>query len=236
MLKNNRLSLRNCKKCYLFLMIFAFIMLITAISDKQQQILTDRLPWQITTLESGNTKVFGITLNQSTMKEALKNLQSFPETALFVHKDGRRNLEAYFSSISLDGLTAKMVLEYGVGDDIKDHLIEGSIKKEGTPSGAFKYTPNEQDMLDALDAPVISITYIPYAQFDEEIILQRFGIASKVIELNAHAKVLLFPQLGLSLTYDTEAKELLQYVSPINFDRLVSLATAAAEAKNSQNQ
>ena len=225
MTMTRKFGLKHCKKCYLFLIVLGFIILITSISDKRFNISSDNLPWQISLLEDGNTKVFGITLNKTTVREALQTLNAYPEIAVFEHTDGRQNLEAYISSISLSGLTAKVILEYGVNKETMDRYIRGNINKEGTPSGAFKYKLNEEDSIEALNAPVISISYFPYAQFDDEIILLRFGVADEIIELNDKSSVYLYPKLGLSITYNLQEKDVLQYVSPAHFDRLRKLAT-----------
>lgn len=230
MTMTRKFGLKDCKKCYLFLIILGFVILITAISDKRFNISSDNLPWQITLLENGNSKVFGITLNKTTIREALQALNAFPEIAVFEHNDGRQNLEAYISSVSLSGLTAKVILEYGVDKETMDRYIRDNIDKTGTPSGAFKYKLNEEDSIEALQAPVISISYFPYAQFDDEIILQRFGITDEIIELNDKSSVYLYPKLGLSITYNLEEKEVLQYVSPAHFDRLRELATAKIDS------
>lgn len=219
-----KFNLKHCKKCYLFMIVFGFVILISSINDKQSTISNDKLPWQITVSKEGNSKVFGIVLDQTSMRDALKILHTFPETAVFEHKNGRKNLEAYISSVSLSGLTAKMILEYGVSDEDLKRYIKDSVNREGTPSGAFKYEPNEHDILEAMHAPVVSISYIPYAQFDDEIILQRFGVATETIEVSDKTSVLLYPDLGLSITYNKDGKEVLQYVSPANFDRLKQLA------------
>lgn len=216
----SKFGLKHCKKCYLFLIILGFVILITAINDKRYQITPDNLPWQITINQSGQSSVFGITLKQTTMRDAFKTLNAFPETALFAHESGRKTLEAYISSVSLSGLTAKIILEYDVSDADLQRYIEGSVKKEGMPSGAFKYTLNEEDLIEAMQAPVASISYIPYAQFDDEIILQRFGIASETINVDDNLSILLYPDLGLSISYNKEAKEILQYVAPEDFQRL----------------
>lgn len=227
----SKFGLKHCKKCYLFLIVFGFVILITAINDKRYQITSDDLPWQVTINQSGQSSVFGITLKQTTMREAFKTLNVFPETALFAHESGRKTLEAYISSVSLSGLTAKIILEYDVSDADLQRYIEGSIKKEGMPSGAFKYALNESDLLEAMQAPVASISYIPYAQFDDEIILQRFGIASETIEVDDNLSILLYPDLGLSISYNKEDKEILQYVAPADFQRLKEMTV-----KNTKRQ
>jgi len=220
----SKFGLKHCKKCYLFMIIFGFVILITAINEKRYSISSDSLPWQITIVENGNSKVFGITLKQTTVREALEILQTFPESAVFEHKNGRKNLEAYISSIVLSGLSAKMIIEYDIDDETLDRYIKDSIEKDGTPSGAFKYKLNEQDAIEAMQAPVKSISYIPYAQFDDEIILQRFGTADEIIEVNENTSILLYPEQGLSITYNKEEKEVLQYVTPSDFKRLKELA------------
>lgn len=221
-----KFGLKNCKKCYLFLIIFAFVILITSMNDKRFNIKSDNLPWQITLTENSHTKVFGIVLNETSMRDALMTLKAFPETAAFVHADGRRNLEAYISSVSLSGLSAKMILEYSINEEDLDRYIQGSVDKKGMPSGAFKYDINEADILEAMQLPIQSISYIPYAQFDEEIILQRFGPAEETVTIDENISVLLYPNVGLSITYNKDGKDLIHYVDPADFDRLRKLSQA----------
>jgi len=234
----SKFGLKHCKKCYLFLIIFGFVILITAINDKRYQITPSNLPWQITITESGQSNVFGITLGQTTLRDAFQVLKVYPETALFAHKDGRKSLEAYISSLSLSGLTAKMILEYDVTDESKQRYIKGSVDREGMPSGAFKYKLNEEDLLQAMQSKVKSISYIPYAQFDDEIIMQRFGLAAETIKVDEQSSILLFPDLGLSIAYNQEEKEILQYVAPDQFDRLKQLAyeTASQARKTTEDK
>lgn len=220
----SKFGLKNCKKCYLFLIVFAFIILISSINEKRYTISSDTLPWQIVTSEDGQqSTVFGITLNKTNARDALQKLEAFPETAIFQHEDGRTNLEAFISSVTLSGLSAKIILEYNADKKTLARYIEQSIDKKGTPSGAFKYELSEPDALEAMQATIISINYIPYAQFDDEIIQQRFGIAEEILEVDETTSVYLYPKLGLSITYNKKGKEILQYVAPADFERLRKL-------------
>ena len=219
--------LKNCKKCYLFLIVLGFVMLVTAISDKSLEITATRLPWQIDVSTDGLSNVFGISLSKTSMREAIDLLGSFPDTALFEHKNGRRNVEAYFGSVNIEGITAKLVLEYELDENTLDRLISNSIKREGTPSGAFKYELDERDRIALLSSPITSITYVPFVEFDEDIILQRFGLATETVQINEHASFWLYPELGLSILYDTENKEVLQYVAPRDFYRIYDMVSEA---------
>lgn len=217
----SKFGLKNCKKCYLFLIVFAFVILISSINSKRYTIASDTLPWQITVSEDGKSStVFGITLNKTSAHDALKQLNAFPETAIFQHADGRTNLEAYIGSVTLSGLSAKIILEYNASEETLERYISQSVDKKGTPSGAFQYELSEPDALEAMQTTIKSISYIPYAQFDDEIILQRFGNATETIEIDEKSTVLLYPKKGLSITYNKEDKEILQYVAPADFERL----------------
>ena len=68
-----KFGLRHCKKCYLFLIIFGFVILITAINDKRYEISPDNLPWKIKTVRPGQTQVFGIILDETSMRDAFKS-------------------------------------------------------------------------------------------------------------------------------------------------------------------
>ncbi len=206
------------------MIVLAFVILITSINEKRYTISSDTLPWQITVSEDGqNSTVFGITLNKTSARDALQKLSAFPEMAVFQHANGRTNLEAYISSVTLSGLSAKMILEYNADEETLERYINQSVDKKGTPSGAFKYELSEPDGIEAMQTSIRSISYIPYAQFDDEIIMQRFGIASETIEVNENTTVLLYPEQGLSITYNKEGKEVLQYVAPKDFERLRTL-------------
>lgn len=216
--------IKNCKKCYLFLIVLGFVILITAINDKRFEVTATHLPWQITVNSDGSSEVFGIHLGQQSMHDALDLLHQVPDTALFEHKDGHITIESYISNLNMDGLTAKMILEYDVTPEETIRIRNNTTQRDGTPSGAFKYEIGEDDRLRLLQLPVASITYIPYAQFDNEIILQRFGIAEEEIKIDDNSTLLLFPKLGLSITYNLKGKEILQYVAPRDFYRIYEKA------------
>src|SRR5690554_4932225 len=66
-------------------------------------------PWEITSMPDGNIKVLGIHLGQTRYRDAQQQLGEFGKTALFTDPDGHVSLEAYFDSINLGGLSAKLV-------------------------------------------------------------------------------------------------------------------------------
>ena len=80
--------------------------------------------------------------------------------------------------------------------------------------------PMPADEAAALAAPIRGLAFIPGAQLDEAVILERFGQPAERIRVNDHQEHLLYPAKGLDLVLDSKGRELLQYVAPARFDAL----------------
>ena len=87
-------------------------------------------------------------------------------------------------------------------------------------STTLKATLAEADLAAALAAPIRGLAFIPSAQLDEAVILERFGQPAERIRVNDHVEHLLYPTRGLDVVLDTKGRELLQYVAPARFDAL----------------
>jgi hypothetical protein len=83
-----------------------------------------------------------------------------------------------------------------------------------------KATLAEADRAAVLAAPIRGIAFIPSAQLDESVILERFGQPSERIRVNEHLEHLLYPAKGLDIVLDSKGKELMQYVAPARFEDL----------------
>jgi len=91
----------------------------------------------------------------------------------------------------------------------------------GLPSSTTRRaTLAPADEAAALAAPIRGLAFIPGAQLDEAVILERFGQPAERIRVNAHQEHLLYPGKGLDLVLDSKGRELLQYVAPARFEAL----------------
>lgn len=180
----------------------------------------DTYPWQVKLLANGKTRVFGITVNESTLKEATELLGHNYKIGLFETSDQPLSLEAYYNEITQGGISGKFVLTLDATQEEMAALIQESIKRKVLASGAKRYTFTA-DRNKALEKKrITSLSYIPYINLDEEIILKRFGEPAERIILDQKRQHLLYPELGLDLLLDDEGKELLQYVEPAKFAQL----------------
>jgi hypothetical protein len=180
------------------------------------------LPWQIETTPEGHTRVFGITLGQTTVAEAERLLADPAEVTLFNAKDGRRVVEAYFNQVNLSGLSAKMVLGVDVPEEWLEPIYDRGIRASQLGSGEQKVTLAHDDLTTVRELPVDSITYMPSINLSPEQVEKRFGTPAQKRRESGDAPVehWLYPNLGVDVAISEREKEVLQYVPPAEFERL----------------
>ena len=71
---------------------------------------------------------------------------------------------------------------------------------------------------------VKTLNYIPAVQFDDDLIINRFGVPAEKIKLEGKQVGwhYLYPDRGLDIIYSEEGKEVLQYVLPKDFNALTA--------------
>ncbi len=181
----------------------------------------DTWPWQITVLDSGHSRVFGITLGRSTLGEAADRLGHGYKLALFEDENGRYSLEVYYSEITRGGLSGKLILVLE-GDQVDlAALRRRAASRQVLGSGNIRYTLSDADQLAVPSRRIVGLDYIPYVNLDPEIIQARFGTPSERIRVEAGREHWLYPDKGLDILLDPAGRELLQYVPPQDFARLV---------------
>ena len=178
------------------------------------------LPWKIEILPDGFTRVFGVVPGRSRMQEAAAILGDDYELAIVENKNNTR-LEMYFGHYRAGLMTAKMVLASSVSDDVLSKWQQRAVKSEYMKSGvARKYSLSAEDIPQAMQSLIQTITFIPAVNLDEEIILKRFGEAAEVVDKNPGFTHYLFAEEGLAIAISNDKKDILQYVAPEDFSRL----------------
>ena len=75
----------------------------------------------------------------------------------------------------------------------------------------------------AMMMAVTAITYIPSLNLETSMLQKRFGEpAQKIMDSVNHAEHWLYPDKGLDIALNKNEKDVLQYVSPKDFDKLVA--------------
>ncbi len=180
----------------------------------------DTLPWNITHPSPDSSRVFGITLGESSLAQAEKVFKETTEVSLFRTTEGKMLVEAFFDELNLNGLKAKFVFTVAIPPEEIEGMFQRGLRINNTPSGK-RITLTADDLIRVRQLPVYSITYLPTARLEEAIFTKRFGVpAERVRETKSGAVHWLYPQHGLDVTLGDGEKPLLQYVSPKDFELL----------------
>ena len=177
-------------------------------------------PWQISVLPNGNSQVFGITFDKTTLEEAKVTLGTRYEAGLFENPDGSLSLEVFFNEVTLGGISGKFILTLKADPAQLQDFRQRAIKAKTMESGARRYQLARPDQLTLGAMTISAIGYIPYVNLDEEMIIQRFGTPARKLQVVEGKQHYLYPDKGLDLLLDEDGKELLQYVAPKSFPRL----------------
>lgn len=209
----------------IFLSVLLGSLLVTAIGVMLPAPETDRsqfLPWQIEKTAQGGTRVFGITLGETTLEEAAQQLRSAAKVTMFASPEGVYKIEAYFDKVLLGGFSSKMVMVIGIGQEAAETIFLRGARISTLGSGTNKVTLASEDMRRVYGMPIASIAYLTRATLDDELLLQRFGEpAERITELENQTVHWLYPELGLDIALDSDSRAVLQYVLPKDFAALV---------------
>ena len=187
---------------------------------KPQSVPSSGLPWQIETLPGGEAQVFGLTLGRSTLADARARFGTEMQLAVIAEPGEDGNVEGYYESVTAGFVAGKLIVTADLPAATIDAMRERAPKTQYMQSTTRKATLAPADEAAALAAPIRGLAFIPGAQLDEAVILERFGQPAERIRVNAHQEHLLYPAKGLDLVLDSKGRELLQYVAPARFEAL----------------
>jgi len=180
------------------------------------------LPWQIEHTADGATRVFGITLGETTLDEAEQQMHGAAEITLFATPDGRHRVEAYFDKVVLGGFSAKLVMVMQLTQDETEAMFSRGVRISTMGSGTNKVTLASEDVRRVYATPIASLAYLTRTTLDDELLLKRFGEPSaRVTELETDTVHWLYPDLGLDIALSGKGKAVLQYVLLKDFEALV---------------
>ncbi len=193
------------------------------------------LPWQIEHPAAGITRVFGLTLGQSTAQEAEQRFREEAKPSLFKSPSGQLTAEMYFDSVTLAGLKARIVATVAAPNDELQAMYDRGLRISGLGDAGSgkKITLAQEDAARLKTFPVSSFTYMPSVRPSEDVFTKRFGQPAKRIKENKTNIVhWLYPENGLDIAMSSEGKPVLQYVSPKDFDKVVAPLLANGEVIN----
>jgi hypothetical protein len=211
---------------YLLLGVLTFSLLaiiVAMLVPGRQDHRPEMLPWAITVHEDGTSTAFGLHLGHSTLGDAEQLFQTEVELILFQSPQGRRAAEGYFDGVTLSGLAAKLVVEAALSEAELQGMFERGVRIATMGDGSRKVTLHPDDSARLRATPIASLTYLPRTHLDEALVEKRFGVPErKLNEPGGEVVHWLYPERGLDVAISAGGKEVLQYVSPRDFSRLMA--------------
>ena len=205
---------------HIFLIVLTVISL-SACQESSQQNKNDRYPWQITIMADGRSQIFGIHLGVTTLRQARQLISGEPKLAMFENPDGKLSLEVFYKEFNRAGLTGRLVLTIDANNSDLQGLKQQASKKAKQASGVMQYWLDAMTLQQFETRSISALTYLPYANLEEDVIVGRFGEPAEKIRSHEQAQHWLYPDKGLDLIINEAGKEVLQYVPPKEFEKLV---------------
>lgn len=211
--------------------LIAAVLLLRPAGDRPAPPVED-LPWQIETLPDGGSRVFGLTLAQSTIGDARVRFGEDMEIGIVAARGEPGALEAYYNNVIAGMIMGKMILVATLDPAMLTRLRERAIKREYMRNTTYRYILDPDDLALAWRAPIVTITFIPAVSIDAETVLKRFGPPQERLRASEQVEHFLYPDKGLDLVLDAKGKEILQYVAPRAFARLREPLRGGAATSN----
>lgn len=213
------------KKIIILIVSFVVLLVLFFVFSKKtgnDKPVVQAYPWQVSILPDGRSRVFGVVLGETSLKEVDVILNSLPVVALFEANE-KLSLEAYYKNVSLGGLIGSFIFTIDASDKQLNNIKSESSKRKHAENKGLRYELDKPTSDKTKSFKVKNLSYIPTVQLDEKMIIKRFGEPSHKIKLitNEAGWHYLYKEKGLDLIFKEEGKEVLQYVQPRNFNELL---------------
>ena len=183
-----------------------------------------KLPWNIRLDGLGGAEVFDLRLGVSTLDDARDLFNDNGKVSLFTGDEGEQALEAYFEQVFLSGLRADFILVLELDQEGLRALQDRGSRISRTTTTTHKVELASEDLARVGGLPIRLINYIPYANLDEELLVKRFGEPlERIPEAESPIVHWIYPETGLSIGFNPQGKELIQYVRPDRFQELLEV-------------
>ncbi len=207
-------------RTFLIFLMIGTAMMIAVIGQHDPDIQLDYMPWEIDILENGKSRVFGVTLEKTTVQEANQIFANFAMTQLVTtsHSENQREhrLVAKYTDLTIGGLTAEIELSYQIDAATLESLYQ-KLSKTGSSmqTGDTEYFKlDNQTEMNFLNTPVNQLAYIPSVDYGESLLLQHFGAPKEEPGPDENIRLWHYPQMGLTIVISATDTDRFVY-SPI---------------------
>jgi hypothetical protein len=169
------------------------------------------MPWQSHINDKQQTVVFNLTMGESRLIDAARQFGTEIKASLFEDENIKPELEVYFPSTKIGGISARIVLNLALDSKIIEVLSLNIDESMLMPSGVKNTTFSPKGEMAMSRLKIKSLTFIPRADLKESVIKNLFGKPSRVEQGSKGVSYWYYPKKGLRIIVDTEQKEMLEF-------------------------
>ena len=132
-------------------------------------------PWDVTQDAAGRTRVFNLTLGDSTLADVRALLDEEGKVNLFSNPDGSYSVEVYFDDIILSNIRADWIVTLGLDQDQLAAMYDRGLRVSTMSSGSRRVTMAPEDIENLTGVPIRGLTYLPWKSLEPRDIDGNFG-------------------------------------------------------------
>ncbi len=210
--------------CIIFVAAFAYFGLPMFAPRIENQ--THELFWETSLSPEEEMEIFGLTLNESTLQDAIATFGNRVTVTIYETEDGDQ-IEGYFRETKAGPFIGRMAFTLKDSDKNLDS-IKAQLDPEIAPMSrnkSYKITSNLSPLF--LDIPLFSLAFIPtQIVLTPEDIKMRFGEPDLIMEETINGKNTgtihyLYPDKGIDISTDQQKRSIIQYISPRYFEQKI---------------
>lgn len=186
-------------------------------------------PWDATRDSAGRTRVFDLSMGESTLADVRALLDEEGKVNLFVNPDASYAVEVYFDNIILSNIRADWIITLALEQDQLAAMYDRGLRVSTIASGSRKVTMAPEDVETLADVPIRSLTYLPWKSLEPRDIDGNFGAPAEQRTEDSGVVHWLYPDKGMDIARDKDGGVVIQYLNPDDFARALAPLTAATE-------
>lgn len=187
-------------------------------------------PWDVGRDAAGHTRVFDLSLGDSTLADARAVLNEEGKVNLFANPDGSQAVEVYFDNIYLSNIRADWILTLDLEPSQLAAMYDRGLRISKTGSGSRKVKMEPSDVESLADARIRTLTYLPWKSLEPRDIEGNFGAPAEQRTEQSGVVHWLYPDKGMDIARDGDGGVVIQYLNPDDYaDAIEALAATAGQ-------
>jgi hypothetical protein len=185
-------------------------------------------PWDVSRDDAGRTRVFNLTIGESTLSDVRELVGEEGKVNLFVNPDGAHAVEVFFDDIMLSNIRADWIVTIDLAQDRLAAMFDRGLRVSKTGSGSRKVKMAPEDVEILADEPIRGLTYLPWKRLQPRDIEGNFGPPAERRTEDSGVVHWLYPAKGMDIARDEDGGVVIQYLNQAEFEQALAPLTPAA--------